>query len=73
MFSHQLLIIVLILVLLCAICVMELLSFRVRIPRFYRNKAIHVVMAAVITSICVLWAFRCIGTTQVHDGIIGTG
>ena len=70
MFSHRFLIVVLILVLLCAIGLMELLSLSVRIPRFYRHRTIHMVMTAVITSICIVWAFRYIGTQDYDDTMV---
>ena len=55
------------------IFVISPLSFHVPLPIVGRTKITIGLMTASIVVILILWAAQCIGTTEIRDGIVGTG
>ena len=58
---------------LSTIFVIHPLSFHVPFPVVGRRKVTIGLMTAPIMAIAILWASQCLGTTQIRNGIVGTG
>ena len=63
----------LILFFLSTIFVIQPLSFNVPLPIIGRTRFTIGLMTAPIIAILILWAAQCIGTTEIRNGIVGTG
>lgn len=63
----------LILFFLSTIFVIQPLSFHVPLPIIGRTKITIGLLTAPIIAILILWAAKCIGATEIRDGIVGTG
>jgi ABC-type Co2+ transport system permease subunit len=66
-------IVTLVIFILSAIFVICPLSFSVRLPYLGRIQISINLSTAPIIAIAILWASKCIGATQIRNGIVGTG
>jgi len=66
-------IVTLVFFLLSTLLVIRPVSFHVHLPFLGRTKLTLGVISAPIIAIFILWASRCLGTTQIRHGIVGTG